>query len=87
MGPLNYSMGWLKSSLVLASVMGAIFGPLSYLAGERLGAIQLVDTRSSILALAVIWAVVMPTLVHAAARFDNNHKAASMVPLKFPGAE
>ncbi len=79
---INYSMGWLKSSLVLASVMGAVFGPLSYLAGQRLGAIELVDPRSSMLALAIIWAVVMPTLVQAATRFDEKRKLASVVPLQ-----
>ena len=79
---INYSMSWLKHSLLLASVMGAVFGPLSYLAGERLGAIELVDPRSSMVALAIIWAVVMPTLVHAANRFDRRHEVPSMVPLQ-----
>ena len=79
---LNYSMGWLKSSLVLASVMGAVFGPLSYLAGERLGAIKLVDPRSSVIALAIIWAVVMPILILAAKHFDNRRKVAHFVPLQ-----
>jgi len=79
---LNYSMGWLKSSLLLASVMGAVFGPLSYLAGQRLGAIELVNFRSSMVALAVIWAVVMPVLVYAAGRFDGKRKLAPMIPIQ-----
>lgn len=85
---INYSMGWLKRSLILASVMGAVFGPLSYLAGERLGAIDLVDLRSSMAALAVIWGIVMPFLVHAAARLEGGRKYASVVPLqKLPETE
>ncbi len=85
---LNYSMGWLKSNLLLASVMGAVFGPLSYLAGQRLGAIELVDYRSSMVALAVIWAVVMPILTYAAGHFDGKRKPAPMVPVqKIPEAE
>jgi len=85
---LNYSMGWLKSSLVLASVMGAVFGPLSYLAGQRLGAIELVDFRASMVALAIIWAVVMPVLVYAAGRLDGKRKVAPMIPLqKLSGTE
>ena len=85
---LNLSMGWLKSSLVLASVMGAVFGPLSYLAGQRLGAIELVDFRSSMIMLAVIWALVMPILVFAASRFNGARKPAQFVPLqKLAGGE
>ena len=71
---LNISMAWLKKSLLLASVMGAVFGPLSYLAGQRLGAIELVDFISSMIALAIIWAVVMPILVFVAGRFDGAKK-------------
>lgn len=83
---LNYSMSWLKSSLVLASVMGAVFGPLSYLAGQRLGAIELVDFRSSMAALAIIWAIVMPVLVYTANRFDGQRNVVSLMPLqKFQG--
>lgn len=79
---LNYSMGWLKSSLVLASVMGAVFGPLSYLAGQRLGAIELLEPLYSVLALALIWATVMPTLVYVTTQLDSKHKFGSMPPLQ-----
>ena len=85
---LNLSMGWLKSSLLLASVMGAVFGPLSYLAGQRLGAIELVNFGSSMIALAVIWAVVMPILIYAASRFDGGVKLMTVVPLQeIPGGD
>ena len=76
---LNVSMSWLKGSLVLASVMGAVFGPLSYLAGQRLGAIELVDPLSSMILLAIIWALVMPLLVFASNRFDGIRKPAHFV--------
>lgn len=85
---LNVSMAWLKSSLVLASVMGAVFGPLSYLAGQRLGAIELLDTGASMIALAVIWAFVMPLLIYAANRLDNSAVMTRVVPLqKLTGKE
>ena len=85
---LNLSMGWLKRSLVLASVMGAVFGPLSYLAGERLGAIGLVDSRSSLVALALIWALVMPMLTYVARRLDGTRVPVSVGPFKkLPGTE
>ena len=79
---LNLSMGWLKSSLVLASVMGAVFGPLSYLAGARLGAIVLVDSFSSMIFLAIIWALVMPTLIFAANRFEGTRESVQFIPLQ-----
>ena len=79
---LNLSMAWLKNSLVLASVMGAVFGPLSYLAGQRLGAIELVDSRSSMIMLAIIWALVMPILVFAASRAVGASKPSQLVPLQ-----
>ena len=78
---LNLSMGWLKSNRLLASFMGAVFGPLSYLAGQRLGAIELVNFSASMIALAVIWAVVMPILTSAASRFDDVSKLLPVVPL------
>jgi len=71
---LNLSMSWLKDSLILASVLGAVFGPLSYLAGQRLGAIVLVDFMSSMVLLAIIWALVMPILVFASNRFGGARK-------------
>jgi len=85
---LNVSMAWLKNRLVLASIMGAVFGPLSYLAGQRLGAIELLDTRSAIAALAMIWALVMPMLTYAAARLDTDDELIRGVPLqKLSGRE
>ena len=79
---LNLSMGWLKSSLALAAVMGAVFGPLSYLAGARLGAIVLIDSFSSMILLAIIWALVMPILIYAASRFEGMRKPAPLIPLQ-----
>jgi len=85
---LNLSMGWLKNSLVLASVMGAVFGPLSYIAGQRLGAIELIDFRSSMIMLAIIWALVMPILTFAASRFDGIRKSVQFAPVqKLNGGE
>ncbi len=49
---------------VLAAIFGAIGGPLSYMAGERLGAIALGDPRwRSLLVLSISWAVAMPLLM------------------------
>lgn len=55
---LNHSMRWLADRWWLASLLGAIAGPLSYLAGERLGAVSVNHDRLPILALA--WAIALP---------------------------
>lgn len=74
---LNGSMEWLAGRYRLAVVVGALFGPLSYLAGERLGAIALSsDTAASLAGIAIVWALVMPALLAIrGALFDGGGKA------------
>jgi len=68
---LNVSMRWLRNGLHISMIMGAIGGPLSYLAGAKLGAIQLTETVPALSALAAIWALVLPLLVLISSRFDG----------------
>lgn len=68
---LNRSLSWLKGRLALASILGGIAGPLSYLGGERLGGMQFVETIPAVVFLAVGWAAVMPVLVTLADRLDG----------------
>ena len=77
---LNVSMSWLKNKALLALLMGAVFGPLSYLAGQRLGALEFVDFRSGMLALGCAWALAMPLLMFAATRYDGIGKTESRLP-------
>jgi hypothetical protein len=79
---LNVSMAWIKSSLVLAAVLGAIFGPLSYIAGEKIGGVELVDANASIIALAVIWGIAMPLLVIAARKMEPEGPVLAPIPLQ-----
>jgi len=79
---LNVSMGWLKGKPGLAVLLGAVFGPLSYMAGRRLGALEFVDFQAGTLALAVTWALAMPLLMLAAARLDGTRKSVSRAPLQ-----
>jgi uncharacterized protein DUF2878 len=61
---LNGSMRWLAGRFGLGAVLGAVFGPLSYLAGARLGAIELhANTLVTLAAIAVAWAGAMPALL------------------------
>ena len=80
---LNVSMRWLKDRYLLAAVFGAVGGPLSYLAGARLGAMNFVQAEWALLALAIAWGVSMPLLTALSSRFDGTRAAAS--PVVAPG--
>jgi hypothetical protein len=68
---LNLSMSWLKGRVWLAALMGAVGGPLSYIAGQKLGAIQLVNNEAALISLAVAWALMMPILSLLAQRMNG----------------
>lgn len=61
---LNASMSWLAGRYRLAAVLGALCGPVSYVAGARLGAIELsAPASASLVGIAIVWACVMPSLL------------------------
>jgi hypothetical membrane protein len=71
---LNVSLSWLKGRWLLAVVFGAIGGPLAYYAGSRLGAVDMVNQRDALMALAIGWAMIMPTLMFLSQRFNGYAK-------------
>lgn len=68
---INISLSWMKANWLLAVLMGAIGGPLSYYAGYKLGAVQIPDMTLGMIALAIGWAIFMPVLVWLARRYDG----------------
>jgi hypothetical protein len=68
---LNVSLRWLHGRDGLAVLFGAVGGPLSYVAGAKLGAMTFVETVPALIALAVGWGVAMPALTRLAARLDG----------------
>jgi len=52
---VNHSLSWLKGRGFASFLMGAVFGPLSYIAGEKFNAISF---HSSILIINVVLAIV-----------------------------
>ncbi len=68
---LNLSMRWMKGRPVLAALLGAIGGPSSYYAGQKLGGIQFLEFLPAMIALAIGWAVFMPLLIRLAERLDG----------------
>lgn len=68
---LNLSLGWLKGRPLLAAGVGAIGGPASYIAGQKLGGIVFLEFAPAMVSLAVGWAIFMPVLMKLAERFDG----------------
>ena len=68
---LNVTLRWLKRKPLLAMVLGAVFGPLSFLGGVRLGGARFVDEPAALVTLACMWAVLMPLVMWISDRFDG----------------
>lgn len=60
-------MRWLRNRFFVGALLGAIGGPLCYLAGARLGALHIDNERASLPAISVVWALAIPALqiIHA----------------------
>ena len=68
---LNVTLRWLRRKPLLAGVLGAIFGPLSFLGGVRLGGARFVDEPAALVTLACMWAVLMPFAMALSTRLDG----------------
>jgi hypothetical protein len=68
---LNLSMGWLKGRSWLAVAFGAVGGPLAYLAGKKLGGVEMNEPWLALLVQGLGWAVMMPLLLRLAARLNG----------------
>ena len=68
---LNVSMRWLRGKPKLAILLGFYGGPASYIAGQALGGIVLVNQVAALAALAIGWAVMMPLLMRLAENLDG----------------
>jgi len=68
---LNISMSWMKGRAVAAALMGGIGGPLAYLAGHRLGGVEIAELSLALTVQGLGWAVIMPLLTTLASRFNG----------------
>ena len=65
---LQSSLSWLAGRYWIAAVLGGIFGPVSYYAGQEFGSLSLgLKLRMAVATLPVFWAVLMTLLVWWAA--------------------
>lgn len=74
---LNVGMRWLRKNLLVAAVFGGLGGPLSFLAGEKAGAVSFSDTSTALVVIGLGWAVLLPLLVRYAARNDGRMATAA----------
>jgi len=68
---LNVTLRWLKRRPLLAALLGALFGPLSFLGGVRLGGARFIDETAALVTLAGMWAVLMPLAMWLSDRLDG----------------
>ena len=68
---LNVSLRWLRGRQVLASLLGALAGPLSYYSGAKLGGVVIVEPLFAFVALTIGWAAFMPLLLKLSMYFDG----------------
>ena len=66
---LRYSFLWLSKRYSLSSLLGLVGAPLTFLAGERLGAIVFCEPRLiNLIVLGFFWALAIPLLIYASDR-------------------
>ena len=72
---INYSLRWLKRRYVTAMVMGIIFAPLAYVAGDKFGVLSFSAEYSLyfiLLIIGIVWAVVTPSLLLISSVSDSG---------------
>ncbi len=63
---LNHSLRWLKGRIIGSVLLGAIGGPISYWAGERLGALEIAQPDwLGLVIIGVVWALITPLLTNS----------------------
>jgi hypothetical protein len=70
---LNVSLRWLRGRWTLATLLGAVAGPLAYYGGAKLGGVVITEPVFAFTALAIGWAVFVPLLIWLSTRFDGMH--------------
>ncbi|MDP2246942.1 MAG: DUF2878 domain-containing protein [Nitrosomonadales bacterium] len=74
---LNVSLRWMRGKYWIGLVFGMIGGPLAYIAGQKLGAMELASQTNALIVLAVGWAMMMPAMLWLSSIFDGYVNAAS----------
>ena len=63
MTTLNHSLGWIGRNRILAFILAPIAGPFTYWSASALGAVTLPSLLPSMVALALGWLILFPSLL------------------------
>ena len=74
---LNVSLRWMQARLLLATIAGALAGPVAYLGGEGLGAMTVFDRPLLIALLIAGWSLAVPALAALSRRLDGFGETAT----------
>lgn len=70
---VNHSMEWLKNRWIAAFILGAVFGPLSYITAEKFGAVQFQENIIIVCTmLAIVWGASIPAIYWVNDRINNK---------------
>ncbi len=76
---LNIGMRWLRKGWLIAAAAGAVGGPLSFIAGEKVGAVAFADPVSSLIVISAGWAILLPLLVQIAEALESREAGKAYV--------
>ncbi len=68
---LNVSLRFLKQRYLVAALFGVLGAPLSFLAGERLHALQFPNTTLALVVIAIGWGLIMMLLIWLSQQMDG----------------
>lgn len=76
---IRHSMGWMRGRYVVAAILGAIAGPMSWRGGAALGAVTFGDLAAPWwLTLGIEWGIAMPLLLYVADRAERGASPADV---------
>ncbi|MDJ0940948.1 MAG: DUF2878 domain-containing protein [Woeseiaceae bacterium] len=78
---LNVGMRWLRRSPVIAAIAGGLGGPMSFLAGEKAGAVNFAEPVAALIIIGAGWAIMLPMLVRYAVEFEERAASPALVHL------
>ena len=67
---LRHSFNWIRRRYLIGLLLGALFAPLAYRAGEALGALTLAPAPAGLLAVAIMWLMAIPLLLWLRERLE-----------------
>ncbi|MBT8082526.1 MAG: DUF2878 domain-containing protein [Gammaproteobacteria bacterium] len=71
---LNAGMRWLRRSKAVAAIAGAIGGPMAFVAGASVGAVELVSPTFALICIGIGWAALLPLMVQIAVRLEGEDR-------------